>query len=157
MMTLADEPTWFSYPPCEPFPCGGACWLRLYQAPGRRPVLVFTDLKDERNPGPSVDYAIGQLAAKAWRELLPDLTDPPVFVTHFQRGRCGRSDLPEDFSRARFAWVDPHGMRLGGVQWSGLTVKGLACLVGRTHAELLVAWQEPDVEQPVVPEGETTN
>jgi hypothetical protein len=149
MMTLTVERTRFPYPRGH-YPRDGACWLRLYQAPGQRSVLVFTEFNNERNPGPSVENAIEQLAAKAWQELLPDLADPPVFITHFQRGRySGRSDLPAAFTMATFTRIDAHRMRLGGAQWKHLNVEDLAVLVGEAHAELLATWQEPDKEHEV--------
>jgi hypothetical protein len=138
---LAVERPWFPYPR-GPFPADGACWLRLYQAPGRPPVLVFTEFNTQ-NPGASVENAIEQLAAAAWQELLPDQADPPAFVTHFQRGRySGQSDEPADFTLARFTRIDPHRMHLGGVWWQHLTVERLAGLIGQAHAEGLAAWQE---------------
>jgi hypothetical protein len=91
----------------------------------------------DRNPGPSVENAIEQVAAAAWQELLPDQADPPVFVQHFQRGRYGGGlDEPADFMLVRFTRIDPLRMRLGGVQWEHLSVEGLAALVGRTHARV---------------------
>ena len=150
-MELTDEWPWFPYPRGG-FPADGACWLRLYQAPDRPPVLVFTEL-NQRNPGASVEHAIEELAAAAWQELLPDQADPPLFVTHFQRGRySGYSDEPVTFTLARFTRIDPHRMRLAGVQWQHLTVQDLAALVGRAHAEALAAWQEP-LDVPAMREG----
>ena len=141
-VTLTVERPWFPYPR-GPFPADGACWLRLYQAPDNAPVLVFTEFND-RNPGASVENAIDQLAAAAWQELLPDQADPPLFVTHFQRGRySGHSAEPATFALAHFTRIDPHRMRLGGVRWQHLSVQDLAGLVGQEHAEALAAWQEP--------------
>jgi Domain of unknown function (DUF4262) len=138
---LTIERPWFPYPRGD-FPADGACWLRLYQAPDHSPVLVFTELNG--NPGASVEHAIEELAATAWQALLPDQADPPLFVTHFQRGRYGgHSDEPATFTLAHFTRIDPHRMRLGGVRWQPLTVQDLAVLVGRRHAEALAAWQEP--------------
>jgi hypothetical protein len=142
-MNLTAERSWFPYPRGH-YPSDGACWVRLYQAPGQPPVLVFSEFNGDRNPGPSVENAIEQLAASAWQELLPDLADPPVFVTHFQRGRySGHSNLAAAFTVATFGRVDPHRMRLAGVQWRHLMVADLAALVGQANAELLAAWQEP--------------
>jgi hypothetical protein len=138
---LTVERPWFPYPRGD-FAADGACWLRLYQAPDHAPVLVFTEFND-RNPGASVENAIDQLAAAAWQELLPDQADPPLFVTHFQRGRySGHSQEPATFTLAHFTRIDPHRMRLGGVRWQHLTVQDLAALVGRAPAEALAAWQE---------------
>jgi hypothetical protein len=139
---LTVERSWFPFPR-GPFPADGACWLRLYQAPDRPPVLVFTELNQD-NPGASVEHVIEELAATAWQELLPDQADPPLFVTHLQRGRySGHSDEPATFTLAHFTHIDPHCTRLGGVQWQHLTVQDLAALVGQGHAEALAAWQEP--------------
>lgn len=150
-MKLAIERPWFPYPRGD-FPADGACWLRLYQAPDQSSVLVFTEL-NQRNPGASVEHAIEQLAAAAWHELLPDQADPPLFVTHFQRGRySGHSAEPATFTLALFTHIDPHRMRLGGVRWQHLTVQDLAALVGRGHAEALAAWQEPP-DLPATREG----
>jgi hypothetical protein len=151
-VTLTVERPSFPYPRGD-FPADGACWLRLYQAPDRPPVLVFTEFNGDRNPGASVENAIEQLAAAAWQELLPDQADPPLFVTHFQRGRySGHSDELADFTLARFTRIDPHRMQLGGVHWQHLTVEDLAALVGQAHAEALAAWQEP-AEPPAEPMG----
>jgi hypothetical protein len=149
---LTVERPWFPYPRGD-FPADGVCWLRLYQAPDQLPVLVFTEFNGDRNPGASVENGIEQLAAAAWQELLPDQAHPPLFVTHFQRGRySGHSDQPADFTLARFTRIDPHRMQLGGVNWQHLTVEGLAALVGQAHAEALAAWQEP-AEPPAEPMG----
>jgi hypothetical protein len=140
---LTEERPWFPYPRGD-FPADGACWLRLYQAPGQPPVLVFTEFNGDRNPGASVENAIEQLSARAWQALLPDQADPPLFVTHFQRGRySGHSGEPATFTLAHFTRIDPHRMRLGGVRWQHLTVQDLAALVGRAPAEAVAAWQEP--------------
>lgn len=143
VMELTVERPWFPYPRGD-FPCDGACWLRLYQAPGWRPVLVFTEFNGDRNPGASVENAIEQVAATGWQQLLPDEADPPVFVTHFQRGRYdGQSKEPATFTVATFARIDPHRMRLGGVQWQPLAVEDLGARIGQPHAELLANWEEP--------------
>jgi hypothetical protein len=150
-VTLTEERPWFPYPR-GPFPADGACWLRLYQAPERPPVLVFTEF-NQRNPGASVEHAIEQLAALAWQELLPDQADPPLFVTHLQRGRySGHSAEPATFTLARFTDIDPHRMRLSEVRWQHLSVQDLAGLVGQEHAEALAAWKEP-LDLPATREG----
>ena len=106
---------------------------------------MFTEF-NQRNPGPSVENAIEQVAATAWAELLPDEATPPVFVTHFQKGRySGHTDAPATFTLAVFRRIDPERMGLGGVDWTLLDLEDLAALVGREAAEQLADWQEPAV------------
>jgi hypothetical protein len=71
-----------------------------------------------------VENAIEHLAATAWQELLPDQAEPPVFVTHMQKGRYTGTHLGED----------------------GWTVPMLMALSGHTNPRSLAIYVQPSAE-----------
>jgi hypothetical protein len=82
-----------------PFGPKGVCNLRVWTAPGRRPVVCLTELED--NPGMSVTNAIEKLAA----QVRPTIEGPePVWIDKGQDWHDGQGP---SIAEVHFGILDP--------------------------------------------------
>jgi hypothetical protein len=123
----------------------GSFRLQLFTASGARPVAVVTQMPDE---GGSLTNRAEVYAAEVWRRVVPDLAEPPLWVTlELRPGRVGAR--PERFRLVTFDVAGRHD--LGSPRWCGMTDEDLARLVGvpvtRDRGEGYRPWpQGPDPE-----------
>ena len=120
---------------------GGVCRVRVYEADGRPPVVVLTELDENTNS--SVTNMVEHLAYEVVRAYLPHRleADPPaVFLEHYPPlgGRRRRTPGKGDVDRVTFATWRPIIEWLGGVrrvrygepEWRPVRPDELAELIG---------------------------
>jgi hypothetical protein len=120
---------------------GGVCHLRVYQAPGRTPVVVATELPD--NPNSSVTNAAEYLAADVVARHFParfDEDEPVIWVEHYPV----RPGAREEFDRVSFARNVPKPERVGGV-WRRTLGEPEWRPLGREALERLIGQRFPDI------------
>jgi len=124
----------------------GSFRLQLFTAAGTRPVAVATQLRGE---GGSLANRAGTYAAEVWRRLVPDLAEPPVWITlQLHPGRVGRR--PDRFTLVTFDVAGPHD--LDSPRWCGMTDQDLARLTGspvtRDRGQGYRPWPQPPDPEP---------
>ena len=119
---------------------GGVCRLRTYEAPGRAPVILVTDLPENTNT--SVTNIAEYLSAELIARLYParfDHPEPVVWIEHYPSDPDGRPSFGRpSFDRATFASWRPAVVFSGGVQrprlgeptWRRLSDDELIALTG---------------------------
>ncbi len=120
---------------------GGVCHLRIYQAPGRTPVIVATELPE--NPNTSItntaEHLYPDIVAKHFSDRF-DYDEVAVFVEHYppMQGKYGRGRT-EDFDQVLFERKVPQPQSVGGTwrrtlgepEWQPLGRQRLEQLIGQ--------------------------
>ncbi len=84
---------------------GGVCRVRIYEAPGRPPVFLVTELPENRNT--SITNLAEYVAAEVWERYLTAGHDPPfIWVEHYPpteaHGRRGHDETWDLVTFARY-------------------------------------------------------
>jgi hypothetical protein len=115
----------------------GLCRIRLFAADGRTPVIVASELPENRST--SVTNMAEYLAAEIGAAMLPgrfEETDPFTWIEEYPPPTAG--SLAPVFSRIVFASYSPRIVSLGGVertrlgrpQWQPIGQREVAALIG---------------------------
>ena len=94
----------------------GVCRIRIYTAPDEVPVVVATELDDNR--GTSITNMSEFLAADVIARHFPErfeAEDPVIWLEHYPRTPAEQRQGLPDFSRAEFSSFTPRVERLGGI------------------------------------------
>lgn len=114
---------------------GAICRVRVFEPPGRAPVIMVTELPENRNT--SVTNLAEYLAAELLERHFPErvgLPEPVVWIEHYPpRGKDG-----DDFDRVEFADWRPRNerfnnrwrRRVGEPEWRRLTPAQVSALIG---------------------------
>jgi hypothetical protein len=118
------------------------CRLRIFQEPGRTPVVVCSEL--DENPSTSVTNMAEILAAEVIAQYFPtrfEELEPVIWIEHypgFEDQRRGTRQPPQ-YDRLGFASWSPHRvwlgaqarLSLGEPDWRPLPIHEVAHLIGR--------------------------
>jgi len=124
----------------------GFCRIRVFEAPGRTPVIVATELPD--NPGTSITNLVEYLAPEIIAKHFPhrfEEEEPVVWIEHYppredrRRGVRGRPD----YDRVLYSSWTPrteylHGIlrvRLVEPDWRSMPIQEVAQLIGEDELE----------------------
>jgi len=119
---------------------GGICRVRLFQAKTLPPVIVVSQLEENRNT--SITNMAEYLAAEIGAKHFPyrfEQPEPFVFVEHYRHPEERDPALRETWSRVRFDSYTTRLVTLGGVmrtklgtpRWIHAPVTDMARLIGR--------------------------
>lgn len=121
---------------------GGRCRIRIYEEPGRVPVVICSQLPDSENT--SVTNLAEYLAAEVVEEYLPDLPnmDPPlIWVQHYPPDTVPAA-VGEMLNLVTFASYEPTMKRtnrpglaqriaLGEASWEETSRRSVQSLIGQ--------------------------
>ncbi len=127
---------------------GGICRVRLFGAGKRPPVIVVSQLEENRNTSITnmTEYIAAEVGAKHFPSRF-EQPDPFTFIEHYRHPYEEDPALRETWSRVRFDSYTPRFVMLGGVmrtklglpRWTHLPVADVMRLIG---AEELADWEE---------------
>lgn len=125
---------------------GGVCRIRVFEAPGMAPVVICSELDENRNT--SVTNLVEVLAAEVVARHFPERfeeAEPAIWIEHYPARRDPRRNVSgrPEFDRLTFASWIPRRSLLGGVprvalgepEWHPLTPDDVAALIGADEAE----------------------
>ncbi|MHB8647559.1 MAG: hypothetical protein ACYDAR_17400 [Thermomicrobiales bacterium] len=118
---------------------GGICRVRLFTAEQRAPVIVVSQLEENRNT--SITNMAEYIAAEVGAQHFPERFEQPepfTFIEHYRYPEEEDPALRETWSRVRFDSYTPRLVTLGGVmrtklglpRWTHLPVNDVARLIG---------------------------
>ena len=121
------------------YDAGGICRVRLFQDTQRPPVILISQLEENRNT--SITNMAEYLAAEIGAKHFPDRfeqPDPFTWVEHYCYPEERDPALRETWSRVRFDSYTPRLVTLGGVmrtklgtpRWIYVPTKDMAQLIG---------------------------
>jgi len=118
---------------------GGLCRVRLFRAETRPPVVVVSQLEENRNTSVTnmAEYLAAEIGAKHFPERF-EARDPFVFIEHYRHPEEKDPTLREIWSKVRFDSYTPRLVTLGGVmrtklgtpRWTYLPPTEVAGLIG---------------------------
>ncbi len=127
---------------------GGICRVRLFAGEERPPVILISQLEENRNTSITnmAEYIAAEVGAQHFPERF-EQPDPFTYVEHYQYPEEKDPTLRELWSRVRFDSYTPRLVTLGGVvrtklgtpRWTHLPVREVARLIG---AGELADWGE---------------
>jgi len=119
---------------------GGVCRIQVYESIGRVPIVIATELPENRNT--SITNLVECLAAEILERHFPERVGqltPMAWVEHYPERPQGATRLPEDFALVTFARAIPKLDRagnhwrktLGTPAWKHLERDVVALMIGR--------------------------
>jgi len=118
---------------------GGICRVRLFQDTRRPPVLLVSQLEENRNTSITnmAEYLAAEIGAKHFPERF-EARDPFVWLEHYHHPEEADPALREIWSMVRFGSYTPRLVTLGGVmrtklgtpRWTYLPPTEVAGLIG---------------------------
>jgi hypothetical protein len=118
---------------------GGICRVRLFQEMRRPPVILVSQLEENRNTSITnmAEYIAAEIGAKHFPERF-EQPEPFVWIEHYRYPEERDPALRETWSRVRFDSYTPRLVTLGGVvrtklglpRWTYLPPAGVARLIG---------------------------
>lgn len=130
--------------------CPSRCWLRIYEEPGRTPVVIASELED--NPGTSVTNAVERIAADVLRLYLRDRLGKAVPFFWYEHYAYRHRWIPPglDFDQVTFASYTPRPRGQAGLSWEEL---GEPTWTPACRADLEAIVGAPISDRPRVAEG----
>jgi hypothetical protein len=121
---------------------GGICRVRLFAAPERPPLIVASQLEENRNTSITnmAEYIAAEIGAKHFPERF-EQPDPFTFIEHYRHPGEKDPVLRETWSRVRFDSYTPRLVTLGGAmrtklgtpRWIYVPSKEIARLIGQSE------------------------
>lgn len=121
---------------------GGICRVRLFQDTRRPPVMLVSQLEENRNTSITnmAEYIGAEIGAKHFPERF-EARDPFLFLEHYRYPEEADPTLREIWSKVRFDSYTPRLVTLGGVmrtklgtpRWTYLPPTEVAGLIGLTE------------------------
>ncbi len=118
---------------------GGICRVRLFGDTRRPPVILVSQLEENRNTSVTnmAEYLAAEIGAKHFPERF-EARDPFVFIEHYRYPEEKDPTLREIWSKVRFDSYTPRLVTLGGVmrtklgtpRWTYLPPTDVAGLIG---------------------------
>ncbi len=126
---------------------GGICRVRLFDAQTRPPVIVVSQLEENRNTSITnvCEYLAAEIGAKHFPERFEE-PEPFCWLEHYRYPEERDPALREMWSRVRFDSYTPRLVTLGGVmrtklgipRWIHMPTPDVARLIGRRELD----WRE---------------
>ncbi|GEM_PF-1278506 len=130
------------------YDAGGICRVRLFTGEQRPPVIVVSQLEENRNTSVTnmAEYLAAEIGAQHFPERF-EQRDPFTFIEHYRYPEEKAPALRETWSRVRFDSYTPRLVTLGGVmrtklglpRWTHLPITEVARLIGAAE---LADWEE---------------
>ena len=127
---------------------GGICRVRLFAKEQRPPVILVSQLEENKNT--SITNMSEYLAAEIGARHFPDRfeqRDPFTWVEHYRHPQEEDPALRETWSRVRFDSYTPRLVTLGGVMRTKLGTPRWLCLLPTDVARLIGASEMDEGEE----------
>ncbi len=119
---------------------GGICRVRLFAEEWRPPVILVSQLEENRNTSITnmPEYLAAEIGAQHFPERF-EQSEPFVLIEHYRHPEEEDPTLRETWSRVRFDSYTPRLVMLGGVvrtklgtpRWTHLPLRDVARLIGQ--------------------------